>query len=155
MTIAFQCSIRLLKAATFNEDRLSRAAKCARLGYWEWNLIQSKAEWSDKMFEMFGVDKTMDDVPSVLDYIHQDDKDRLSTAVQNTIETGDEHRLVYRIQRKDGTMRKVIANGVLIRNEHGTPSAMVGTLQDITDIDLVIDASRELITLVKDELEPA
>ncbi len=113
---------------------LTQAQQVAKLGYWNYDFVQNKAEWSTDLFIMFGLDPETDE-PSLATYlsvIHPDDLEEVKQLVENT---NDSARITHRhrILKKDGSVLYVQAV-VQIDLENGKPSRSVGTFLDITDI---------------------
>jgi len=77
-----------------------------------------------------------------LELVHPDD---LATTLQiwnHSVETGDPYLNEFRLRRKDGVFRYLLARAVPIRNGHGQIERWIGSLTDIHDQKLAEDALR-------------
>ncbi len=130
---------------------LSEAEAVANMGSWRWDLETQKVTWSDQMFVLFGVDpETFDgDVERMIRLrIHPDDLARVNQSNLSVLQQHQPIPLEYRIVLPDGDVRTVWAEGRLLRDEAGKPSALVGYVQDITErkrTEAAIDELQELL----------
>jgi PAS domain S-box-containing protein len=114
------------------------AEDIANMGTWTWNMDTDKAQYSDKMFLLFGmkpqeVEPNFETIPK---FIHPDDRQRLLKHAETLKEEDRAVDIEYRVIRKDGVER-VFRNRIkMTRNEIGE-RLIIGTTQDITEeIDL-------------------
>lgn len=130
---------------------LSEAESVARMGSWRWDLATQKVAWSNQMFNLFGVDPaTFDgDLTRIVNAcVHPDD---LEAVNQSNVAVMEQHApvpLEYRIVLPDGAIRTVWAEGRLLHNEAGQPTALVGYVQDITERKRIQAAMEELQELL-------
>jgi PAS domain S-box-containing protein len=105
---------------------IGSAAADFRTGQWE---------WSDETYRIYGVSRE-NFVPSaetLATLVHPDDRDRLLAnipAAQSGITPGP---VEYRIKRPDGAERLLRRVATLVRDEVGSVTGIVGTVQDITE----------------------
>lgn len=126
----------LFQAQGATQQSLEEAQRIAKLGSWKWSLTTDEIEWSDEMYEIFGVDKDTfkADLASYMDAVHEEDKERVAEMTQRLIEEGDvQANAEHRILRPDGDVRWVQATTTLFKDENGRPTSAIGTTQDITD----------------------
>jgi len=72
-----------------NEERLSFVINSAGVGTWDWYIDTSELLWSDLSLQMFGLAPgTKMTYERFLNALHPDDRERISTAIQNTLERG-------------------------------------------------------------------
>jgi PAS domain S-box-containing protein len=110
------------------------AEDIANMGTWTWNMDTNKAQYSDKMFLLFGmkpqeVEPNFETIPK---FIHPDDRQRLLKHAEALKEEQKVVDVEYRVIRKDG-IERVFRNRIkLTRNEIGE-RLIIGTTQDITE----------------------
>lgn len=114
---------------------LSEAQRIARLGSWKWDLETNELFWSDQIYRIFGVEPqqfgaTYD---AFLQYVHPDDRTRVQESVRAALHTWRPYDIEHRIVRPDGTERVVHEHAEVITDAAGTPTSMVGTVQDVTE----------------------
>ena len=123
------------KLKVVNND-LKQAQFVAHLGNWKWNLKTSTVEWSDEMYNIFGIDKGPDTgrLGSVIaKVIHPDDL--YIVLPENAAKFAKNKPQEYRIIRpKDGEIRHILAQaGESILDAQGNPVFLTGIAQDITE----------------------
>ncbi len=119
-----------------SELRLINAQRVAHVGDWSWTISSNELKWSDEVFRIFGLQPTdsTPDFEQFLSMVHKDDRDFVTTSIEETIEGKKPYHLDYQIIRRDGEIRQVFAQGEVENDSDGTPQQMVGTVQDITDL---------------------
>ncbi len=130
-----------------SETKLRKAQHFARIGSWTWNIKTDQLDWSDEMYNVFGLTKetftgTLPDV--VARAIHPDDRARVDASNQSVIDEGKPIPLEYRIIWGDGSVHVVWAEaGEMILDEAGAPYLLSGTVQEITERKRSEEALRE------------
>ncbi len=118
-------------------EKMNQAQKFAKLGSWTWYIKTNKLEWSDEMYNIFGIKKSkftgnLADV--IQSSIHPDDRKKVEESNKSVIEKGEPIPVDYRIISKDGKEKIVHAEaGVLEKDKDGKPHILRGIVQDITD----------------------
>lgn len=119
-----------------SEARLSRAQAIAHLGNWEWNIATGALAWSDEIYRIFGR-QPQEFEPTYerfLGTIHEDDRTRVSEAVNDAVDKGAPYSIIHRIVRPDGEERIVQEIGSVLRDQNAVAIRMDGTVQDITQM---------------------
>ncbi|HEV7231996.1 MAG TPA: ATP-binding protein [Bacteroidia bacterium] len=122
------------KKTRLAEERVARAQRIAKLGNWEWNLATNTFIWSDEMYSILGLDKTI--VPSreaYLEAVHPEDRHMVRDGIEARFTKGSEYNIDYRVLRADGEMRYVSEQADIQSNEFGEIISLTGTLLDITE----------------------
>lgn len=118
-----------------SEQRLALATESAGIGIWDWDIITDEMIWDKRIFHLYGIDK----IPEYygLEYwqncLHPDDRDSTVEACQAAVRGEKEYDVEFRIQWPDGTIRWMKGDGVVLRDDGGTPIRMLGTNYDITE----------------------
>lgn len=145
-------SKRADEALRRSEEQLNRAQHYARLGSWTWDVKTNQLEWSNEMYDLFGIDQASftGSLPDVIAAaIHPDDREAVERANLDVSQSGTPAPLDYRVVWPDGSIHWVWAEaGELILDESGQPSLLSGTVQDISERvasrDALLDAVRNL-----------
>ena len=127
--------------------KLNQAQKIAQLGYWQWDITTLTAFWSDKVYEIFGLEKT-EAKPKYADIenlISSEDKKNIDVQSEIALRLNQEFRTENRIQLPDGTIKWVRQIGHYSKDKKGTPIRYEGTIQDITESKIVSIALEESI----------
>ncbi|MEZ4593001.1 MAG: PAS domain S-box protein [Chloroflexota bacterium] len=115
---------------------LSQAETIAKIGSWKWDFTTHALTWSAEMYHLFGVDPANSelDLSQVIQVrIHPDDRATVEQSNASVMAAHKPKPLEYRLVLPNGTQRVVWAEGRLVRNEAGQPTALVGYAQDITE----------------------
>jgi two-component sensor histidine kinase len=119
------------------EERLRQALNASGMvGTFDWH-VQSDTFYSDARFaEMFSVDpaKGHEGAPlaEYLAGIHPEDAQRIGSAINHALATGDKYLQEYRLVQKNGNTRWVEARGECLYGKDGKPARFVGVVVDIT-----------------------
>ena len=104
-------------------------------GYWIWDIQRDIIEWSSRTAELVGIDKRQGpkNMGEFVALIHPLDTDRVDQAINNHFLHHAPYRDVeMRLKRADGAFGYYVANGMALRNPHGMPVILVGSLSDRT-----------------------
>ncbi|MBJ7539040.1 PAS domain S-box protein [Marinomonas transparens] len=127
--------------------RLSMAANAAGIGVWDWNLYDGTLHWDEWMYRIFGLVKNKDSDPyQAWEEGVGEDKawitegsERLKALAGKSkyeIENSDfdfaDLDLDFRILRTDGQTRYLQSNAVIVYDENGRASHIVGVNMDVT-----------------------
>ena len=140
------------KALRISEERYALATRAAGVGVWDWNLQTNEFHLDPNLKALLGYSDK--EIPNDLEvwsgYVYEEDKQPVMKAFQDYID-GHTAEFVYehRMNHKDGTIRWIIARGMVIRDARGNPVRMVGTDTDITQRRFTEEALRK----AHDELE--
>jgi PAS domain S-box-containing protein len=118
---------------------LAQSERLARVGSWEWDVERDVIQWSDGLYEIYGLTpETFDARWAARDQreqrVHPDDLERAEAAVAAALETAGGFEMEYRIIRPDGRVRRVHSRAEVIVGEDGRPVRLTGTAQDVTEI---------------------
>jgi PAS domain S-box-containing protein len=118
-----------------SEERLRLAQEASGMGVWDWDTRSDRVEWSDQTFRIFGLQPSEQklDESSVLTLIHPEDRAAVKLAIREALRPGGEFDAEYRIQRPDGSMRWVLAEGRTHCDSKGSPFRMIGLSLDVTE----------------------
>ncbi|MEB3230593.1 MAG: PAS domain S-box protein, partial [Leptolyngbyaceae bacterium] len=116
-------------------ERLRLAINAAQLGFWDWDVAQQRQEWSPQAEQILGY------APGTVDHtyenwvkrLHPEDRERVESQIQATLQTYCALNLEYRIILPNGDCRWIEAQGRMILDGDEHPTRLVGLLQDITD----------------------
>ncbi|NHC25538.1 PAS domain-containing protein, partial [Nocardioides sp. IC4_145] len=108
----------------------------AGVGAFDWNLTTGELRWDERLLELFGLDRntfggTIDDFSAS---VHPDDRDRVSAALNDAIETCGRYEADYRVARPDDTIRWVEARGQALAGPDGTAVRVLGAAYDVTAV---------------------
>ena len=115
-----------------SKAKLEDAQRITHVGYWEWDLLTDRVNWSDETYRIYGLrpqERPMD-LATVRERIHPEDWQRFG--MEEAL-GGARFDAECRLFRPTGEMRIVHFQGDVKRDASGRPYRMFGTVQDITD----------------------
>lgn len=133
---------KLEKSLKESEAKLKLAAQTAKLGYWHFDEVNNEyLDISEEYANIFGysVEEFMERFRALendMELVHPDDRAAVLKGYQINFTEG----IVYRIFRRDGSIAYVREINSDILDESGTVIEAIGTLQDITEHQQVLEA---------------
>lgn len=116
---------------------VKKAQSVAKTGTWKWYIVENRVEWSDEMYNIFGVSKdtfTGDLSELISSRIHPEDRQKVYDSNNSVIGKGKPVAVDYRIVLPDGIIKTVWAEaGALLCDNDSHPSILTGIVKDITD----------------------
>lgn len=115
--------------------RLRTAQQIARMGSWDWDILNNAIFWSEEVYRVFGLKEGAlgATYESFMDHVHPADRELVKKAFFDAMYKGKDYSVEHRMVLHDATVRTVRGEGVVSFNEKGAPARMLGVIQDITD----------------------
>jgi signal transduction histidine kinase/CheY-like chemotaxis protein len=117
-------------------EQLAIAVDVAKLGVWQWNLLDDSLHWNNQMFQIFALPTTL--LNTGLNYqhwynrIHPDDVLETAASLTAEVEGRGNMRSVYRLLLPKKEIRYVQAAVKIERDEEGIALRVIGINIDIT-----------------------
>ncbi|MBI2203548.1 MAG: PAS domain S-box protein [Candidatus Rokubacteria bacterium] len=126
---------RLHRETEKAEQRLRLALEAGRMGTWEWTIATGALTWSSSLeaIHAFAPGTFPGTFEAFRSEIHAEDRDRVLRAIAAAVEDRRDHRVEYRIVRRDGAVRWVEGRGQLFSDADGQPERMLGICTDVTE----------------------
>ncbi|MEM7020219.1 MAG: PAS domain S-box protein, partial [Pseudomonadota bacterium] len=125
---------RMLEAVKESETSLNTAQKIARLGSWNWDLRENHLQWSDMMYEIYGLEKGE---PPATERIRELIVEEDLPTFDNAFNLLDEAEIVdsfeYRIIRPDGQLRHLFVKTLTLLDGAEQLQKLSGVIQDVTE----------------------
>ncbi len=124
------------------QAQLSNAMEIARLGHWEYDVINDIFTFNDHFYKMFRTTAeqvggyTMSSAEYARRFVHPDDMSVVGEETRKAIETTDSHfsqQLEHRIIYGDGTVGHIIVKIFIVKDSEGRTVRTYGVNQDITE----------------------
>ena len=118
-----------------SEAYLAEGQRLSHTASWAWNISTGEFFWSQELFRIYGLDpeQVKPGYPSVLTYIHSDDRSRAQTTFEKAVLEKRGYELAYRVIRPDGTIRSVNNIAHPVFDKAGAVVEYVGTTIDETE----------------------
>jgi two-component system, LuxR family, sensor kinase FixL len=118
-------------------------AEGSGVGAWDLDLSTRKLSWSSATRKLFGVEPDAPvDYDLFLSLLDAQDRDRTAKALQQSIATGCNFDIQYRVHRHSDEARWVRALGTAVNGPDGAPARLSGVMLDINREKRLEDAVR-------------
>ena len=109
--------------------------RLSHIGSWEWDPATGAVEWSQELYEIYGVDPRtfVPTYESFLELVHPDDREFVATVTWQAFERGEPFSIDERIRRPDGTERVLLSSARVERAADGSVERVVGICLDVTE----------------------
>ena len=123
-----------LEAQKIN-TRLRLATQAARIGIWEYDVVNNRLHWDEHMFALYGLkaNKFTEVYEAWKSAIHPEDMERCDYEVSLALEGKKDFDTEFRVIWPNGSIRFIRALAHVYRSNDDAPSLMIGTNWDITD----------------------
>ena len=127
-------------------ERLRLAVTAGRMGVFDWDLRTGTFLWGDECYRMLGyqIGEVEPSQAVWMARIHPDDREAAEAAETRARREHNEFINEYRIIRRDGSVRWVLARGRFLYDAD-KPLRMIGLKQDITETRQQIETQRVLV----------
>ena len=117
-----------------SKAKLEDAQRITHVGYWEWDLLTDRVNWSDETYRIYGLrpQERPIDIAVLRQMIHPGDLEFVFRTAEDALRGGARPNIEHRIVRPSGEVRTVYSQGDMKRDVSGRPYQMFGTVQDIT-----------------------
>ncbi|MEG4803308.1 PAS domain S-box protein [Microcoleus sp. ARI1-B5] len=118
--------------------QLESALAAGAVYTWRWNIPSDRVIVDAAMAQLFDVEPVMATTEGLpisffINAMHEEDRPRISAAVEQAIETGENYVAEYRVRTASGEERWLTARGRVEYDEAGNPVSFPGALVDITE----------------------
>ena len=123
------------EAIRLANERLELAQQGAGAGWWDWDIQTGKLLWSPELFELFGLDPSMNEATFDLwrSVLHPEDRQLAEDWIESAVRDHVQHRSEYRIILPGGNIRWINSLGKVAYDEQGKAVRMTGICFDITE----------------------
>ena len=122
-------------ALRISEERLRMAVEAGGVGIWDWDIVQNKVTWSDRVYQMHEMEPGTDNggYEGFRRRIHPDDLPMIEASMAAALAGGPPYAAEFRTLMPDGRIRWLTTQGHLVRDAQGRPLRMVGASTDVTE----------------------
>gem|GEM_PF-3084491 len=134
-----------------SEHRLRKAQQIAHFGSWVLDVETNRVEFSDEMFNIFGI--TREQFVGTPEYtnnlVQPEDRARVQECYEDLLTRHKPTSMEYSIIRPDGSVRHLWGNGEVEFDEKGNLQHVVGTVLDITERKRAEEALEESLLFIQ------
>jgi PAS domain S-box-containing protein len=127
-----------------SEEHLRLVIAASNDGIWEHNYLTGVLTWSDRMYEMFGLDRHsfVPTIDSFADLLHPDDRTPFEKAIRELMANSGRYEAPSRIRLQDGSYGHFLGRGRVVLDGAGKPIRIVGSMADLTTL---LQAEKRLV----------
>jgi len=128
--------IEIINKIRLSEKKLNDAQHIAKLGNWEWDVLNDKITWSDELYRIFGLNRE-DFQPtfnSYLERLHESDAERVKNIIQHSLENKTSFSFYHRLKFPDSKEKIISSQGEVYLDDENNVIRMFGTAHDVTEI---------------------
>ncbi len=129
------------------EERLSAALRSGKFGVYDYDPRTRVIKWDSRMYRLWGVPEGEPVTYETFEAgVHPEDVAAVRAAVAKSLDPNEPHHIEceYRVvNRSDGEVRSVFADGDVTFDAGGEPRRIVGIVQDVTERKATENALRE------------
>ncbi len=131
--------------------RLIEAEQLARIGSWEWDIVAGVVNWSDGLWQIYGIPKDSVELSyeHFLSCVHPDDRPAVNERNTRCFADHQPFEDVKRAMRPDGSVFLMRTQGEMICDRKGQPLRMVGVCEDVTDQVRAREAQARLVSIIE------
>lgn len=116
------------------EDLLNEVQNISYAGIFDWDLLNNKIYWSDRLLYLYGFRPTDKfDYITFLNCAHRDDCDKLDTKIKAAISEKKPFNIEYKIITASKKEKPILLKAKIFLNSEGKAARLLGTVFDITE----------------------
>ena len=126
---------RLEEEIRQSEKNLRESQRIAHVGSWRLDMATNQVVWTEELYKMYGFDPTLPPPPYTehMKLFTPESWEKLSAALDRTIETGVPYELELETVRKEGRNGWMWVRGETVNDSAGNTIGLWGAAQDITE----------------------
>jgi PAS domain S-box-containing protein len=118
-----------------SKERLDLTLGSTGIGIWERDLVRQTSMWDEATCATFGYSgEPLEDYREIfLQRVHPDDLEQIKAATRQAIAGTADYLTEFRVIWPDASLRVLAARAVVLRDDRGQPTRIIGTCWDVTD----------------------
>lgn len=137
------------------EERLRLALDAGKIGVWEWDIPNDVISWSDRVYEIHGVNKKHFTLTfaNYRNLIHPEDIKHTEKSIQDAVSGIKAYNTSFRLLLPNGVTKWVTTRAVVLRDEKNKPTRMLGATMDITEEKKLEQDKNDFVSIATHELK--
>ena len=139
-----------------SDERFRQAEAITHMGNYAWYPRENKLEWSDELYRIYGLNKA-DGITQIAaqQAMHPDDRNFVHEQLEKAAEKNGHFDFHFRIHTKDEKEKILHARGEIFYDDTKSPLKIIGTAQDVTEKQLLIQQLKKSEALYRQAEELA
>lgn len=115
-------------------ERLRLATSSAKMGIWDWDLVNDALRWDERMFELYGIEPEnfTGAYESWQHGMHPDDQEWVNRELDEAIAGTKDFNAVFRVVWPDGSLHHIESHAIVKRDGQGKALRLIGGNIDVT-----------------------
>jgi PAS domain S-box-containing protein len=136
-----------------SEERLRLAIETARMGFWDWDIVNNQLIWSTNHEILFGLTpgSFTGDYQTFLSYVHPEDQISVGQVMNYALTQKVDYSHEFRIVWPDQSVHWILSEGRFIYNPQGQSMRMIGVCMEISDRKEAEENSRNLAIQMQEQ----
>jgi PAS domain S-box-containing protein len=124
-----------------SEELYKQAQARTHIGNWAWDMVLDKVTWSDEMYNIYGLEPQSETInfDRYISFIEKSERALRKSQVQELLETHVPTEAHFKVVLDDGTIKILQSKSEVLVDENGQAYKMIGTCQDVTDRQTLIE----------------
>ncbi len=137
------------------QERLKLALDAGKIGVWDWDIVGNTLTWSDKVYEIHGVPKSVKPITVSFfsSLIHPEDHESVAENIEKALQGKKQFYMQFRIVTLQGHMRWLTTSAIIKHDEDGRPLRMLGATSDISEFKRLDEERNDFIGIATHELK--
>lgn len=135
----------MLQQLRDNEILFKQAQERAQIGNFVWNLKNNEIFWSDELYHIYGLDPQGEKITykRYSELLNAKEREYLLAQIEKTVAWGTQADFDLQITQENGTQKVLNIKAEVQRDKKGSPDRFIGTVQDVTEKQLMIEKLRK------------
>jgi PAS domain S-box-containing protein len=138
-----QCVNRDISIRKRYEELLNNTERLGKIGSWEKDLLTNEVIWSNEIYTILNIKKVKDVSYKFIDFVHPDDIHFFSENLDKSIKSKTSNEIIFRLL-VNKKVKHVKKSWDVIKDIHGKPIKLAGSLIDITEMYLLQEELKAL-----------
>ncbi|NCA70808.1 MAG: response regulator [Sphingobacteriia bacterium] len=154
-----ELTVQRLRLRELNR-RNELAVKAGNIGVWDWDVLENRLVWDERMFRLHGVrpESYRGTYEDWRDCLHPDDLDLCEQELRLALAGEKDLQIEYRVIWPDGSLHYLVGTARVERDEQGAPVRATGVNYDVTArklAEIELTQGREMLRLILDSTAEA
>ncbi len=128
-----------------SEELYRQAQSITHIGNYIWYYSTGEFYWSDEMFRLYGLKPQSEKLTyeRIYSFNNPDDNERIKTEMEKAFNEKKDFNYKYRIRKEGGEEAILHARGELVYDENDQLAKVIGTVEDVTEREQLINQLQE------------
>ena len=134
-----------------SDELFKEAQALTHIGNWTWEIEQDRVTWSEELYRIYDIEPNSEEISleKFASFIHPDDREYRLQLLNQSLEACKPTEYFFRIITRNNTVKILHGKSDVRADKNGKAIKMIGTCQDVTEKQLLIEKLQESEKLYK------